>query len=259
MNKLFAAVSLLAAAGAASASAADLPVRAPETAPAIYSWTGFYTGLNAGGSWARDDATYSGFNANATFTASANSTSMSFIGGGQAGYNWQTGSLVFGIEGDAAWRHQTNTANLVPDPVRPGDQVNTFATQNWLATVRPRVGAAFGNALIYATGGWAVGEVDHGYQQIRVSTGQSHSGSDATTQSGWTIGGGIQWAFWNNWSIGLEYLHVDLGTDTLFLPGATVAGLKFPSSQTIFHDRSDIVRAKLDYKFDWSSPVVAKY
>jgi outer membrane immunogenic protein len=256
---LSAAAAISAVLGVSAASAADMRLKAPlaPIAPPCL-WCGFYIGLNAGGSWDRNDADYIATAFGASITSSARTEGTSFIGGGQAGYNWQFGQFVLGIEGDIAWRHQTNSANMVPFAGTPSDQVNVTNSQNWLATVRPRAGIAFGNLLLYGTGGVAFGEVEHSYQEIRVTTGQARMLADTSTRTGWAAGAGVQWAFAPQWSIGVEYLHVDLGSTTLAQGPSTVAGLAFPTSQTTFTNRSDIVRAKLDWQFALG-PVVAKY
>jgi outer membrane immunogenic protein len=257
--KLSVAVAISAVFGVSGASAAHLPVKArvaPIAPPCL--WCGFYVGLNAGASWTRNDADYMATAFGASITSSARTEGTSFIGGGQAGYNWQFGQFVVGIEGDIAWRHRTDSANMVPFAGAPTDQVNVANSQNWLGTVRPRAGIALGNVLLYGTGGVAFGEVEHSYQEIRVTTGQARMLADTSTRTGWTAGAGVQWAFTPQWSIGVEYLHVDLGSTTLAQGPSIVAGLAFPTSQTTFSNRSDIVRAKLDWQFGLG-PVVAKY
>jgi outer membrane immunogenic protein len=249
---LSAAVTVSAILGVGAASAADMAVKAKAPVAAIAPpciWCGFYVGLNAGASWTRNDDVYTFFGAGTPIIAAARPEATSFIGGGQVGYNWQWGQFVLGIEGDIAWRHHTDSANLVPFAGAPNDQVNVTNSQNWLGTVRPRAGVAFGNVLLYGTGGVAFGEVEHSYQEIRVTTGQARVLADTATKTGWTAGAGVQWAFAPHWSIGAEYLHVDLGGTTLAQGASTVAGLAFSASQATFTNRSDMVRAKLDWQF----------
>jgi outer membrane immunogenic protein len=109
------------------------------------------------------------------------------------------------------------------------------------------------------TGGGAFGEVDHSYQEIRVTTGQQRTLSDSTTKGGWTVGAGFDWMFLPNWSLGAEYLHIDLGSTTLAQGPSVSGGLNFPASQTRFENKSDIVRAKLYWHFGGPGPVVARY
>jgi outer membrane immunogenic protein len=145
-------------------------------------------------------------------------------------------------------------------PFVPGnvtDQVNTTNKQGWLATVRPRAGVAWGNALLYVSGGAAFGDVEHSYQEIRVTAGQQRIFADSTTRTDWTAGAGVDWMFLPKRSIGVEYLHVDLGATTLAQGASVSGGLASAPSQTRFENKSDIVRAKLDWYF--GGPIMARY
>ena len=241
-----------------AASAADLAARPYTKAPPVVAppcvWCGFYIGVNAGGSWDYNDSTYIQAPP-AGATASARLENSGFIGGGQIGYNWQLNSFVLGIQGDAAWRDHTASARLFP--FAADDVIDVSNRQGWLATIRPRAGLAFGNGLIYVTGGVAFGEVNNSYTELRLSTGQSRVVALTDTRTGWTAGVGAEWKFTPNWSLGVEYLHVDLGDTTVATVASVSQGLGFPASQTTFENKSDIVRAKINYHF--GGPVVAKY
>jgi outer membrane immunogenic protein len=259
MKRLALAISIIGL-GTVSASAADMAVKAapPVTVAPPCIWCGFYAGVNAGVSWGRNAANYTFLGSVPPIFASASPQQSSFIGGGQLGYNWQLGAFVLGIEGDIAWRERTATANLLP--FAPGnviDQLNTANRQGWVGTIRPKLGVAWGNVMLYATAGGAFGEVDHSYQEIRVTTGQQRILADSTTRSGWTAGAGFDWMFTRNWSLGVEYLHVDLGGTTLAQGTSVSGGLTFLPSQARFENKSDIVRAKLNWHF--GGPVVANY
>lgn len=233
-----------------AANAADLPVKALPPPVPICVWCGWYAGINLGGSWGNDPATYN--QTGTPFTASATLHPSGGIGGVQAGYNWQQGSFVFGLEGDLDARNNSASVNgLMPFAGNLVDQVNITHTDNWLSTARGRVGWAVGNVLLYGTGGVAVGEVDHSYTQIvTINPAQSLTLSDAVTRTGWTAGGGIDWMALRGVSFGIEYLHVDLGKSTLVQPTAIVSGgLNFPPSSTSFNNRSDIVRGRVDFHF----------
>jgi outer membrane immunogenic protein len=229
--------------------AADLPPvfkAAPPPSPA-YDWSGFYAGVNGGYSWGSTGSSYSGIGAT---TGTLNPGSG--IGGGQLGYNVQRGGLVFGVEGDVAWRNGSNAATFVP----PGGSA-TFADEHkWVASIRPRVGLANENWLVYGTGGVAFGSFDHSVTEGIGAA--SRTLSDSTTKAGWTAGGGVQFAPSNRWSLGLEYLYQDFGKTTLTQPGATVGGAAFPSSSTTFNDRAHVVRGRVDFKFGWDEPVRAR-
>ena len=183
---LLASVALFGFAGAASA--ADLPVRAAPPAPIIaavpiFTWTGFYVGVNAGYGWnANDSITVGGVRFDLDDEGG-------FVGGAQAGYNYQIGSFVVGLEGDIQYADFGGDDRFDFD----GDGIldDDFNRSDWFGTVRARAGVAFDRALIYATGGFAFAD-------------------DAT---GWTVGGGLEYAFTNNLSAKIEGLYVNLDQD----------------------------------------------
>ena len=220
-----------------------MPAKAPLVAPATgHNWTGLYGGANAGYSWGRTEIDYTlgGLSAIST-TLDPNS----FVGGGQVGYNWQLGSMVVGVEGDVAWRHGTDSATFTV-----GAAFAAFdAEQNWVATLRPRVGFAANNWLIYGTGGAAFGNFKYSYTESLA--GVARTASDSDTKAGWTAGGGVEYAFRNQWSLGVEYLFLDFGSTTLIQPAA---GALAPSAAT-FDDKSHLLRAKVNYKFNWTTPL----
>jgi len=209
---------------ASCADAADLSVAPLYKAPPVpvtpaYNWTGFYLGLNGGGSWGHS---YWDTSAVPISTSGA-------LAGGTAGYNWQFGNAVLGLEGDIDWTNikGTNSSTLCPAGCTTGE--------TWLSTVRGRAGYAFGGVLPYVTGGLAVGD-------IKAST-PGFAGA-STTNAGWTVGGGIEFALPGNWTAKAEYLHVDLGR---FNCGANCDGL--PTDNVSAHD--NIVRAGVNYRFGW--------
>ena len=178
----------------AQAFAADLPpAAAPPRAPAAYipppplfSWTGFYLGINGGGSWgtATDQFNGGGVNTN------------SFLIGGTLGGNYQIGAFVIGLEGDGDWNSlDGQNSTCIPSGCE--------TKSGWLATVRGRAGWAWDRVLFYGTGGAAFGNVQAG------SIGGPY---DSATQTGWTAGAGVEWAFLPNWTAKFEYLYVDLGS-----------------------------------------------
>jgi outer membrane immunogenic protein len=247
-----AAFAALAAAGqpAAAADIGRLPARAPVGAPvAVENWTGLYIGGNAGYSWGRTDLDYT---RDALPTMSTTLDPNSFIGGGQIGYNWQFGSLVFGLEGDLAWRHGTDAATFTSGNIF-GDFASFSTEQNWVGTARPRVGFAAQNWLLYGTGGVAFGGFKHSYTETRPGV-LSRSVANSDTKAGWTAGAGIEYSFANQWSLGVEYLYMDFGTTTL----AQAATPPLPASSAGFDDKSHVVRAKLNYKFNWTTPIIGR-
>jgi outer membrane immunogenic protein len=210
---------------APSAKAADLSVAPLYKAPPApvtpaYNWSGFYLGLNGGGGWG-----HSYWDSSATGISTSGA-----VAGGTAGYNWQFGNAVVGLEGDIDWANLkgSNTSTLCPAGCSTSD--------TWLSTVRGRAGYAFGGILPYITGGLAVGD-------IRAST-PGFAGA-TNTNAGWTVGGGIEFALpGTNWTAKAEYLHVDLGR---FNCGVNCDGL--PTDNVSMHD--NLVRAGVNYRFGW--------
>jgi len=242
---------LLATAGGVTAmsgaQAADLPVKAPRVLPPppVASWTGWYVGAHAGVAWHQAGADYSGdvgetANAAALGPIVHSNTKAGFIGGGQIGYNWQLGMFLLGLEADISGLNAKVTAPTVHG------KGNAFEGKiNWLSTYRARAGfLARSDILIYATGGLAVG----GVKDFFTSNGVGSSVALATTKSasktktGWTAGGGVEWMWARNWTVGLEGLYVDLGHTT----GNMIAT---PTKTTRFNNTAAIGRVKLNYKF----------
>jgi outer membrane immunogenic protein len=223
---------------AATAAAADLraapPYRAavPAESP-TYSWTGLYAGFNLG--YGRVE-TNGGFRDGAAASASR---SGGVIGGGQFGYNWQTGYALLGLEADlqaSGQRVQTTfaTPGLV---IREKDEIP------WFGTVRGRLGITpTDGLLLYASGGLAYGRAKaSGTVTVPASGAAGFEASEV--KFGWTAGGGIEAAVLGHWTMKLEYLHIDLGDLAL---NTTVRGAPLISNA---HIKDDIVRVGLNYRF----------
>jgi outer membrane immunogenic protein len=246
MKRLLVGCAVATAALSTSFAADIAPVfkAAPPPSPA-YDWSGFYAGLNGGSSWGSTPYAYSG----GLGTTGGTLSPDGFVGGGQFGYNMQRGALVFGLEGDVAWRGGSAASTFLT----PAGSARFAEEHKWVATIRPRLGIADGNWLVYGTGGVAFGSFEHGYTETLGAA--SRTLSDTTTRAGWTAGGGVQFAPSNRWSLGLEYLYQDFGKTTLSQPAQTVGGVAFPSSSTTFNDRAHVLRGRVDFKFGWDDPV----
>jgi outer membrane immunogenic protein len=179
-------------------------------------------------------------------------TASTFIGGGQVGYNWQNGHMVYGIEGDFDFQHW-NTTRLqtvfnVGTIFVPGD---TFSVESrWQASLRGRLGYAWDRYLVYATGGVAFTDVRAESNWVVFGPDPATSGSSTTVLVGGTVGGGVAYAFWNNLSLGIEGRYTWYGSHT-FDTGlvALAAPPVFTStSQTIRLSTSEVL-AKLNWKF----------
>lgn len=222
--------------GSAGASyASDLPHRpVPVPQPPAFSWTGFYLGVNAGMGW-----TNSG-NINITDPIVGNvnmntASKTGFVGGGQVGYNWQHERWVFGLETDIQY------SDLKSGVSWAAYEWFGYQTSNsqYFGTVRARVGYAFDRTLIYMTGGLAYGGLN----------GNWWHGS--TSNQGWTLGGGIEYAFTDNWTGRIEGLYVDLDTGNHTASHTRNGVLGTYTVSGTSGDGGGIVRAAVNYKFDW--------
>lgn len=214
------AIALLAVTGLVSlgqiASAADLPVKAPVYAPApapIFSWTGCYVGGNIGYGWGKhqvtDFITAPGFDI-------GSDTGTGVVGGGQIGCNYQTSNWVFGAQGmfdgsDVKGSLLPAGAGSAVNPVGfTAHETLGFKTE-WLATLTGRIGYLVQpQALVYLKGGaaWA----HNTYSDNDPLYIQPYVGHGSATRRGWTIGGGLEYAFLRNWSLFIEYDFIDLGS-----------------------------------------------
>jgi outer membrane immunogenic protein len=202
-------LSLLALGGAARA--ADLPP-APQLPPleAQPVWTGFYAGLNVGGAFG---SSRNAFNIAGFGLPSFNTPLQGVVGGGEAGYNWQTGPWVLGLEANFEGSGLSGSRTAPCPPPLCGALAPSYAQKlPWLGTLRPRIGYALGNWLFYATGGGALGQVDTNATAAVGSFVATDNRSQ--TRGGWTIGGGVEVGFAPSWSAKIEYLYVDLGSRT---------------------------------------------
>jgi outer membrane immunogenic protein len=224
------------AALSAPAAAADMrmPVKAPPPMAAIFSWTGFYIGVNGGGAFGTNrNVVVNETLAGAPFISGTWPGVGTFgaleptggFGGGQIGYNYQVSNWVFGIETDIQGASiRDSAAATLPYIVAP-NTISVSSTQkiDWFGTLRGRLGIAFDRVLVYGTGGLAYGQTT--YSQAMTDTlGFIASGSDKSTRLGWVAGAGIEWAFAPNWSVKGEYQYIDLGRRTLNIAETTLAG-----------------------------------
>jgi outer membrane protein OmpA-like peptidoglycan-associated protein len=128
------------------------------------------------------------------------------LGGAHAGYNWQWGHTVLGLEADAEF------ADVTGSTAPPGEGFSVRTKMDFDASVRGKLGWAFDRILIYGTGGVAFGDVDTSYRVAAVSGGPLlAAGGTSSVRVGWTGGGGMEYAFTRNWEAGLEYRYTDLG------------------------------------------------
>jgi outer membrane immunogenic protein len=213
--------------GVGHAVAADLGGYAPPPPAAAYepiapTWQGLYFGLNGG---------YG-------FADTGGAENDGFIGGGQVGYNWQRDTFVFGLEGDL----QAADISGGQDHIWPGAFGRATSDIDWFSTVRARIGYAPGRTLMYLTGGVAWADIDNALLEQRGPTSISYSGSG--TETGYTVGGGMEYALSANTTAKFEYLYMDFG-DTK-LSGVGSDGNAY--SRSVDND-AHVVRLGVNFKF----------
>ena len=250
MKKIFLSTIFLAALSASSVFAADLPsIKSASVAtPALITWTGLYSGLNAGGTWSNTSQNISAYPASWQNTwnteaaavgllsqgLSGGGASSGFIGGGQIGYNQQLSnssfSFLIGIEADIQGIAGSNGSLSKNSKATPSDYndeaVTVYGTTSqslsYIGTVRGRIGIlALPNLLVFGSGGLAYGGVNASASYWGSNTeiftnsiysNYDSSGSYSNTKVGWTAGGGAEWMFMPNWSAKIEYFYYDLGS-----------------------------------------------
>ncbi len=242
---------LLASAGAVAlcgqVHAADLPVNAPPP-PTAYNWAGFYLGGQIGYGWGEDSGNVSltgplGAKPFPATVGSSSAQTQGVIGGGHIGNNWQIKQFVFGFEGDV----DGTSLSKLTQPIA-NLQYNVTSSSPVQGAILGRVGYAFDRVLLYATGGVAAGWIHNEYNILGVGS------SFSTTRIGWTVGGGVEYAVNENWSIRAEYRHTDLG----YLSDGPII---FPYVSQSHNWTQNQVQVGFSYRWPPAAPaaVVAKY
>lgn len=265
------------------AVAADLPTRAPAPAPVyaapVFTWAGFYAGVQVGYQQQRDkygstDSDWiDGVWVAAPVAGVASLNDNGFLGGVHVGYNYQTGSIVLGLEADLEGVGGKNTYSVYEpafDQYKYNETWSASTRVNWQASLRARLGYSFDRALIYVTAGLALADVEATYANTVTNTDApfvtaSGSRSNSDVRTGYTIGAGVQYALTNAWSVRAEYRYTNLGTlsdnNVPWLVGKTTGGQAPGYTTREQHDlSSNSVRVGLTYTFGAkSAPVVARY
>ena len=245
--------------------AADLATRGapPPPPPPVFSWAGLYIGLNAGGAFdnkitEEPTGLFSGF-AGAPLLATSSNQSA-FTGGGQIGYNWQFDNLVVGIEGDfnyVGFRDINVTVTGLPTPFGSPSAPNVFnyfhPADRFFGTLRARLGYTADRVLFYATGGVAfTGRSSHsGTATFTNAQGVQFANFQGPSDSGigFAVGGGVEYAWTNNWVVRAEYLFVDIDHHNVTLTDpVTPGGAGFSFSSTV-GEQFSVVRGAISYKF----------
>jgi outer membrane immunogenic protein len=251
MNKTVLGVMTAMALGiSGSANAADLAARPYTKAPvaAVYDWTGFYIGGNGGGGFA-----YKCWNLVADAFgdlpgAEGCHEASGATAGGQIGYRWQTGQVVFGVEGQGNWADlQGSNTSLLFAPNVNRSRVDSFGL------ITGQLGYAWDNVLLYLKGGAAV--TGEKYDSFGGLSGPLLA-SASETRWGGTLGVGLEFGFAPGWSVGVEWDHLFLGTRNLNLNDPTGA---FLEAESIRGD-VDIALIRFNYRFGGQlGPITASY
>jgi opacity protein-like surface antigen len=224
------------------AMASELRHAIPEyRAPAAnYDWTGFYVGAHVGSS--RTKTTASAIDAaTGVSVVPANVSPPDWHGGIQVGYDYMTPSrVVLGVTADVS-SGSRQTATAADTSGTSAIELNVFDTQ----TVRARLGFAADNVLFYGTGGWAWSSNQHVRAQLTGALNLATAGTAEAVNkylSGWTAGGGVAYAFAQNWNVFAEYRHVSYGTSSIALP--------FSQLWTTSKTEVSSIGFGVNYKFD---------
>jgi outer membrane immunogenic protein len=243
---LLGTVGLVALSAAAPASAADMAVKAPPppvVAP-IYNWGGFYIGGNGG--WAQSHNCVD-FILVADFADGCRDRSGG-VAGGQIGYRWQASQWVFGLEAQGDWADLSNTRVSVINSM-----FSTRTKTDGIGLFTGQIGYAWNASLFYVKGGAAV--TSNRFSILSTLSGAELAAASATRWGG-SVGVGWEYGFAPNWSAGIEYDHLFMGNanNSFSVANPIVAGALNRISQDV-----DMVTVRVNYRFGWGSPVVAKY
>jgi outer membrane immunogenic protein len=213
--------------------AADIPMPSlPPPLPPVYNWTGVYLGINGGFGTGNSNWSDGAVGTTGSFPISG------YLIGGTAGFNYQIGEYVFGIEGDGDWTNLNgnsgSTCGAITAVLTP--PVGCQTQSRWLGTVRGRVGYAFDRILLYGTAGAAFGNIQTGLNPP--------STFDSSVEAGWTAGAGLEFAFAQSWTAKVEYLFVDLPN-----AACTTVGNCGGAAGSIVSFNESVIRAGLNFKF----------
>jgi outer membrane immunogenic protein len=254
--KIALVLSLMISAGATEHALSD-GMYVPSTMP-TFNWSGVYLGATAGyanGFHSADDLA----GAFLGYPGLANDQSQGFAGGGTLGINWQDGTLVYGLETDIDWLSNKTTY------VDPNGAINNYFPSetnrlNYLGTVRGRLGLAVDRTLLYVTAGLAYGEVANTvlYNSATFPVSTTPHFNVNSTRVGWVVGSGLEHAWTQNWTVKGEalYAQLDAANASWVSPGSPISQT-FPANAVYnqrFNTSVAIIRAGLNYKFNWFGP-----
>ena len=254
---------------------------APAAPASSYDWTGFYAGMNVGAAWGSYDPTtstslgsyliHSRDVAAVNAAGAQNISPLGFIGGGQAGYNWQADRALLGLEVEADYLHLLGSANSNAIRYPAGGSgffnggfrlnqfvISSYANADWLMTLRPRVGVTADNWLFYLTGGLALTKLQGQFlftdgNAAGAVTGAVQEADVHSIRAGYALGGGVEAGLNARLSVKAEYLYVHFGNVTAHQVSSNfVSGFTPPSPQNFTQSMdlsASILRLGLNYRF----------
>jgi outer membrane immunogenic protein len=250
-------------AAAREAYAADMPVKYAAPAPVIpsYNWTGFYVGGHVGYGWGETGATPTGIVG--LLADPFRTDNDGWFAGVTFGYNYQSGRIVLGYEGEWSWSDINGSANTnFLFGLVPGASVSGTYQNNWIFTSATRLGVAFDTVLIYGKAGVAWANNDYSVNATLPIIGLNYNSTVSETEIGWLVGGGVEWAFAGNWTMKVEGTYMDFAQKNRSFAGIPLLGgvVTLPVNADI---ESYIAQVKfgVNYRFGdfGKSPVVARY
>ena len=243
MHKLLVGSIAVAALIAGPAMAADMPVRAylPPPVP-VFSWTGFYIGGHVGGAWGHKD--WTNVSGVVPGVQDASYDVSGWLAGGQVGFDYQAGWVVWGVQADISGANITKEVLCFTHVVGTVQSCSTKIKS--LATVTTRLGAAFDRGLVYILGGWAWAKEDFANPCDVCGLGDAPNIATASeTRNGWTVGVGGEYVFAGGWSAFLQYNYIDFGTRT-FAFVAEPSGAPFIDD---INQHLHVVKVGLNFRF----------
>ena len=274
---LFASSAIAALMIAAPATAADMPVkyRPPPPPVPVFTWTGFYVGAHLGGAWGTTKSTLNSvsvdFNCPVVETVElalvllcprdrtlsgfsipiSQTQTNGFLGGVQGGYNWQLAPwAVIGVEAQFSWTDLKGTSPCV--------LVLACSTEHdWITTLAGRFGVTYDRLLLYVKGGVAWSKVTYS-ASLSLGSPFDFTTSVSDTRFGPMFGAGLEYAFWGNWSAKIEYNYIDFRDEDynflVTIGDRRTVNLDFGAT---IHERVHLIKAGLNYRFDWGKAPVA--